>query len=200
MEEAPKARPSISQLSKTPSWVMLGFLLGALFVWRLPHRDAPLPARPVVLATPEPARPSEPPQISTIEAVFSEWSSYAVWDNDVTQVAMWNSAVGDFAECYEVRRVGDTYYFRTIPHLTNRVIRHGKALPPECPLRFTETEEQYREWRTEGRVERPAENLRPKMSVPRALPAMPTPSPSVSPLTTPAPDSDRPPLQMPEKK
>ena len=34
-EEDPKP-PSPSQLSKIPSWISLGFVLGALFVWALP--------------------------------------------------------------------------------------------------------------------------------------------------------------------
>lgn len=199
MDEAPKRRPSIAQLSKTPSWVMLGFLLGALFVWRLPRHEPPAP-RPIVVAPPEPARSIEPPQISTIEAVFSEWDTYAVWDNDVTQVAMWNAAVGDFAEFYEVRRIDGTYYFRTLTHLTNRVLRHGKQPPPECPLRFTETEEQYREWRTEGRVERPSEELRPKITVPRYSPPAPKPTGTVTPIAPPPVESFEEPANFGNKK
>jgi len=146
-----------AKLSKTPSWIMLGFILGALFVWMLP-RD-PEPA-----AAPEATRraaPAEPPRtalttLTTIEAVFEAWGQHAVWDNDLTEVALWNSATKSFSECYEVRRTRDAYYFRSIPKLTRLVIRHGKPLP-DSPLQFTETEEQYREWKENGRTERPAE-------------------------------------------
>lgn len=178
-EPKPKQRPSVSQLSKTPSWVMLGFILGAGFVMALPRRSAPPPARPITVTlqphdSPKPAAPT----LTTIEAVFSDWATYAVWSNDKTQVAMWNAATGEFSEFYEVRRVEGNYYFRSIARLTNREIRHGKPLPAECPLRFTETEEQYREWR-EQRYERPAEVPRPNVPVPRTNPQTPPPSAEV---------------------
>lgn len=174
--ERPKRPPSIAQLSKTPSWVMLGFILGALFIWALPTRVAP--PRPIMVAAPpETTRVIVPRPLTIIEAVFDKWSEYAVWDNDTTQVALWNSTADDFAEFYEIRRLDGGFYYRSIPALTNRIIRHGKAPPPECPLRFTETEEQYREWRQQGRFERPAENPRPSLSVERVAP--PTPQPSL---------------------
>ncbi|PTX92453.1 hypothetical protein [Opitutus sp. ER46] len=168
-------RPSVAQLSKTPSWVMLGFVLGALVVWALPRR-APAPApRPVVVAPPvaEPARPARPPEVpslTTIEAVFAEWSSGAVWDDNRTEVALWNAAVGDYVEFYEVRRIEGTFYFRSIPQLTGVPLRHGKPAPPECPLRFTETEAQYREWLEHGRRERPVERVRPTVVLPPPTP------------------------------
>lgn len=179
-EETPRRRPSIKQLSKTPSWVMLGFLLGVVFVWALPRREPAVRTVIVREAPPEKTRPDEPPLLTTVEAVFTDWDEYAVWDNNRTQVAMWNVAVGEFAEFYEVLRVEGTYYFRSIPRLTNRVIRHGKPPPPECPLRFTETEEQYQEWRQQGRYERPAEDYRP--SPPKRAPALPIPSAEAKPI------------------
>jgi hypothetical protein len=145
-----EARP---KLSMTPSWVMLGFVLGALFVVALPpSKEAPAP---VVAPRPaEPTRPSPPPQLSTIEAVFTAWGEHAVWDDEVTEVSLWDPEKNRFAEFYEVRRVGEKLYFRTIPRLTRRVINHGKPLPLACPLQFTETEERYREWLEHGRTER----------------------------------------------
>lgn len=147
---------------------MLGFIIGALFVWALPRPEPD--TRPIIVAhQPEQrVRTVEPRQLTTIEAVFDQWSQYAVWSNDITQVALWNSAVGDFAEYYEVLRADGTYYFRSLPHLTNRVIRHGTQPPSECPLLFTETAQQYEDWREHGRFERPAEEASPLPPVPSA--------------------------------
>jgi hypothetical protein len=125
--------------------------------------------------------------------VFEVWSSYAVWDNDVTQVALWNPELRAFAEFYEVRRIDGANYFRSLPRLTNRVIRHGKLPPPECPLEFTETEDQYREWREQGRFERPTEDLRPAIAVPQYTPpiSVPVPSATVKPISPPIPSVEK---------
>ena len=163
MDDEPKPEKryplSTSKMSKTPSWIMLGFLLGAVFVAALPPlRKSPAPREPAPMRSepPRPAASREPPLLTTIEAVFAEWGKHAVWSGDVTEVALWNIADKAFSEFYEVRRLGDGYYFRSIPRLTRRVITHGKPLP-ESPLQFTESEEQYREWLKYGRTERPAE-------------------------------------------
>ena len=112
-----------------------------------------------------------------IEAVFAEWQRHAVWSDDTTEVALWNIREKAFTDFYEVRRLGDALYFRTIPKLTRRVLTHGKPLP-ESPLQFTETEEQYQEWREHGRSERPAsQDLRPRI---QTTPIDPTITPSSS--------------------
>ena len=152
---------SRAKMSKTPSWVMLGFILGALFVVTLPplkkQPKAPAPEPVEKRAEPRPpAAPSEPPRLTTIEDVFAEWGRHAVWFDDTTEVALWSIERRAFTEFYEVKRVNGVYYFRTIPRLTRRVITHGKPLP-ESPLQFTETEEQYQEWLKYGRSERPVE-------------------------------------------
>jgi hypothetical protein len=179
-EEEPKPeRPypiSTAKMSKTPSWIMLGFLLGAAFVAFLPPLRKPAPREPVMLKAIEPARTTErrePPQLTTIEAVFAEWGRHAVWDDDVTEVALWNLKDKAYSDFYEVRRVGDAFYFRTIPQLTRRVVARGKPIP-ESPLLFTETEEHYREWQKYGRSERPAErdiSTRPRSFAPAPMPA-----------------------------
>ena len=168
---------SASKMSKTPSWIMLGFLLGAVFVAALPPmRKKSAPPEKTVLKSVEPPRPTaprEPPQLTTIEAVFEMWGKNAVWSDDVTEVALWNDRDKAYSDYYEVRRFGDVYYFRTIPHLTRRIIARGK---PESPLLFTETEEQYREWLTYGRAERAIERPapgRPKPSAPSIAPREP---------------------------
>jgi hypothetical protein len=185
-------RPRSVPLSKTPSWVMLGFVLGALFVLALPRSPAPAP-RPVVVAPPAISKPlAIEPQLTVIEAVFNAWGDHAVWDNDTTQVAMWNTGMDEFSDCYEARRVDGVLYFRTLPKLTRRIIRHGKPLPTNCPLQFTETEEQYREWHDEGRYERPPEPRR-VVDAPRYDRAAPVP-PAVDPVPAvvpPAPSSEK---------
>ncbi|HVU32548.1 MAG TPA: hypothetical protein VHE61_03885 [Opitutaceae bacterium] len=183
---SPPRRPSISQLSRTPSWVMLGFILGALFVWKLP-RPQPV-VRPIMMApAPAPPRTPEPPQLTTVEAVFEQWSKYAVWDDGQTQIAVWNPGMGDFTDLYDVRRIDGNYYFRSIPRLTHPILRHGKLPPAECPVRFTETEEQYLEWRNTGRFERPPDDGPPVMSVPRATAPVLVPSMEGSAVRPPAP-------------
>jgi hypothetical protein len=168
---------SKSKMSKTPSWIMLGFLLGAAFIAALP----PLRKRPA--APPETSvfkaaefakkrEPREPPQVTTIEAVFATWGKYAAWSDDITEVALWSDRDKDYSDFFEVRRYGSSYYFRTIPELTRRVISRGKPMP-ESPLLFTESEEQYREWRNYGRTERPVEReapARPTVSAPQVTP------------------------------
>lgn len=153
-------RPAQPKLSMTPSWVMLGFVMGALVVYALqPHEKKPAAPRAAPPAKPaQPAASAAPlprPRLTTIEAVFAEWGAFALWDNDTTEVALWNPDQRDFTDFHEVRRVDGTCYFRTIPRLTRRVVNRGKPLPESCPLQFTETEEHYREWLQHGRTERP---------------------------------------------
>ncbi|MEY3609032.1 MAG: hypothetical protein RLZZ447_1820 [Verrucomicrobiota bacterium] len=148
------------------SWGMTGFLLGAacVYAYLRPRPAETVPPPPASVADAPPAVP--PRRLSTVEAVFAEWGERATWTGNVTEIALWSSAAGAFAEFYEVRRIGGQLYFRSIPALTRRVIRRGKE-EPACPLLFTETEAEYREWLQHGRTERPAE----------ALPAQPfTPS------------------------
>ncbi len=152
MDETEEPRPvPRSRLSKTPSWIMLGFVLGALFVFSLPreNRDA-APASP--LPEPPPVR-VERPQLLEIEAVFADWGHYAVWKNDVTEVALWDTAKRSYSIFYEVLRNGDNVYFRTIPKLTRPVLTHG--VRAQSPLEFTETEESRREWLERGQSEAP---------------------------------------------
>lgn len=165
-DEPQKTYPlSPAKMSKTPSWVMLGFLLGAAFVWAF-KSEVPKPAAATTAATvTRQAAAAEPARvalttITTIEAVFAEWGHYAVWENDLSELALWNSETKRFSEFYEVRRTGDAYYFRSISKLTRLIIRHGKPLP-NSPLQFTETEAQYRDWLENGRQERPDERTLP---------------------------------------
>ena len=151
-DSADEARPpSTARPSMTPSWIMLGFALGALFVWSLPH-----PAKPAVPAAPVAAKPEAPPvlaapRLTAIEAVFEEWGRYAVWENDVTEVALWNSEAKAYTDCFEVLRVADRYYFRSISRLTRPVLTRG--IKENSPLQFTEPAAQREEWLRQVREE-----------------------------------------------
>ena len=140
-EPARSYPPSVSRLSKTPSWVMLGFVLGALFVWALPRVEQTVLAS---AAGPITTVKLERPATTEIEAVFAEWGRDAVWDNDLTEVALWDVEKRTYSICYEVLRSGEALYFRSIPRLTRPVLTHG--LHGSAPLLFTETEALRREW------------------------------------------------------
>lgn len=152
MAENDSRPPSPKYLSKTPSWVSLGFVLGALFVWALPARKpaAPDPApapvvKPVAVTT-------KRPTLTEIEAVFALYGGSAVWSNDITEVALWDTETESFSRCYEVTRAGEHFYFRSIDRLTRPVLTHG--VKGDGPLVFTETEEQRQEWLQEKGKER----------------------------------------------
>ena len=148
MDESAKVYPpSASRLSKTPSWVTLGFVLGAFFVWALPHAEKPAvpPSGPSVTVQ------LQRPKLTEIEAVFAEWGRFAVWENDLTEIALWDVDKKSYSICYEVLRSGEALYFRSIPYLTRPVLNHGVADP--MPLQFTETEVMRREWLEHGRFE-----------------------------------------------
>lgn len=180
---------SPARMSKTPSWVMLGFVLGAATVATLPPLKKTKPPVSAVNSTtsadasrtePKPAAPREPQPLTTIEAVFADWAKHAVWEYDTTEVALWNPETKGFTEFFEVLRSGGNYYFRSIPTLTRRVITHGKPLP-ESPLLFTETEEQYQEWKQHGRRERPVSDYRPPSVPPPPRTTPPTVAPRLEP-------------------
>ncbi len=187
--------PSRAELSKTPSWIMVGFILGVLAVWGF-RRDDPAPppaaAAPEVKATPAPAEPAKSvtslenrPSLAVIEAVFAQWGDYALWEDDRTEVALWNSVTADFTDFIEVSRMAGVYYFRSIPRLT-RPFTDAKP-PRESPLRFTEPIAQRRA-RLEGR-------LSPQAPAPTGptgpwkgpAPAV-SPSVEIMPLTPPPPE------------
>lgn len=129
--------PSVSKLSKTPSWIMLGFVLGALFVLTLPRKSSAPVAPPRVE---RPAAPVAPTPLTVehaiyFESIFAELGQSAIWQDDVTEVAFWNSERRDFSDCFEVLRMGDKFYFRSIPRLTRPVPTEGVG--PDSPFRFT---------------------------------------------------------------
>lgn len=158
-EPAEPHPPSVAKLSKTPSWVMLGFLLGVVFVLLLPRKPAPPSAVP---PAPPAAVKSSPPSVARalfFEAVFAEWSRYAAWENDVTEVAFWNAETRSFSDRFEVIRSGDRFYFRSVAVFTRPVLTHG--VPENSPLQFTETPAMREEWLRESSAERVRSFLAP---------------------------------------
>jgi len=135
----PKPKPSL-----TPSWVMLGFMIGALFVWALPKRDSTATSAPLEQAQ---VAVQTPPRFTTIEAVFAEWGHYAVWHQDRTEIALWNSATNTYSDCYEVLRNDEVFFFRSITRLNRPLLTHGEQANLEsCPLQFTEINAQRSAW------------------------------------------------------
>jgi hypothetical protein len=149
-EEAPAPHAKPSQI---PSWVTLGFVLGALFVLAWPRRSADVAdARPVADAAPPKAPAAAPaPRMATIDAVFQAWGGGAVWSDGTTEVALWSPETKSYSECYEVVKFDGEYYYRPIPALTRPILTHG--ILENSPLEFTETELQRQEWLGEVRKE-----------------------------------------------
>jgi hypothetical protein len=156
MDDENPSEPVQRKPSQVPSWVTLGFVLGALFVLALPRRaglePSPKPAREA--ASDRPSKPAAAPRVTTIEAVFAAWDKYAVWSNDTTEVALWSPDTMSYSECYEVLKTANGYYFRSIAKLSRPILTHGVV--EESPLQFTETARQRQEWM--GEVDR--ENLK----------------------------------------
>jgi len=134
------------KLSKTPSWIMVGFIAGALFAYGVRQQIShQVETKPIGQTTPAPV-PAEAPHSSAalkdhasllaIENIFAQYQEHAVWHNDLTEVALWNAETGKYSELFEIMRSGEYFYFRTIPHLTRAVIRQN--VDPNAPLKFTE--------------------------------------------------------------
>lgn len=135
MGELEEERPvSPARLSKTPSWITLGFVLGALFVLALPSRDEKPAGGPPPAPEPSPVR-LERPALTEIEAVFADWGESAIWQNDVTEVALWDTARRSYSLFYEVVRHEGAHYFRSIPRLTRPILTEG--VPTNTPLQYT---------------------------------------------------------------
>jgi len=148
MDELAEPRPPpVSKLSKTPSWIMLGFVLGALFIWSLERSPDTTPLAPAVIEPEKPTAPVAPlppPRLSDVEAVFAMWGGGAIWENDITEVALWTPETKRYSDFFEVIRSGENLYFRSIPRLTRRILDHGVKV--NSPLQLTETEAHHQEW------------------------------------------------------
>ncbi len=135
------------KLSKTPSWIMVGFVLGCVFAYAADRElekrraPAPAPAEKTVAAAPVPP----PLQTSAmrlsqneVDAIFRQFAEGAVWENDITEVAVWNPEVKKFSDLVEVMRSGGYFYYRPILQLTRPLISVDPA--PGVLLLFTEPE------------------------------------------------------------
>ena len=137
-----RSEPAKEKPSQVPSWVTLGFMLGALFVLALPRRGArragtaPMESEPAS----KPPAPRAAPTITTIEAVFAAWEKYAVWSNGTTEVALWSPETKSFSEFYEVARVGETPISGPSRALRGRP--HPWRADGIARLQFTETARQ----------------------------------------------------------
>jgi hypothetical protein len=129
--------PPPAKMSMTPSWVMLGFVLGAFFVWALPEPEKKPPTSPApVERAPEQTMPiARLPRLTDVEAVFAQWDRYAIWESDVTEIAYWNEDTRSFSNFFEVLRMGDRLFFRSIPKLTRPLIKRG--VEAHSPFLFT---------------------------------------------------------------
>jgi hypothetical protein len=150
--QAPNRKPSTA-----PSWVMLGFALGALVTctYRGGERetagiDRTEPAAVVVEPVEPPPNPAtevneyaypDRPSFNIVEALFDEFRHYAFWEDDRTEIALWNTRTLSFNDCFEVLRTDQGLYFRPIPELT-RLPLEGYG-PENSPILFTESAGQW---------------------------------------------------------
>ena len=135
------------ELSKVPSWILLGFLIGAAFVFLL-RREYIFGGDPAPTTFVEPIPPPAPaasptsltalegePSLSAIEAIWMAWGEHAVWIGELSEVAMWNTQNLAFSDYVEVTRRGESYFFRSIPKLTRPIVDRGLGI--RAPIQFT---------------------------------------------------------------
>ena len=159
---------------------MLGFVLGAFFVWALPEsKKMPPPPAPVERAAEPMMQAPRLPRLTEVEAVFAQWDRYAIWENDVTEVAYWNDETRSFSNFFEVLRSGDRLFFRSIPKLTRPVVRRG--VEAHSPLLFTGVAEVL-----PPMSERAAPTPMPDQPAERPMPPKIV-APAQSPMATPPP-------------
>lgn len=176
-----------------PLWLTLGFAMGLGFGWVAFKSDAakaPLAAEQAK-AVEKPAVAAETSHdagtLAGAEQTFQRWGGYAVWEDDATEIAVWNPRRKRFGDFYEVRRVHGQFYFRTIPRLSRPIIDHG--LRGRLPIVFTETQADHDEFHRQhpgyDPASEPIVDLPPRMPEPfaRSVPEYPTPEPPTPSLT-----------------
>lgn len=139
-------------LSQVPSWIMLGFVVGVVTMWLFRSPPTPPPA-PDDSSAPVAAEPAEPPSnpialeesasLVIVEALWEEHRHWAFWNEDKTQIAVWNSSTLGFTDRFEVIRTAEADYFRSITAFS-RLTLPGWG-PENSPILFTETAEQRAE-------------------------------------------------------
>ena len=129
-----------------PYVLTAGFLLGIGFGW-LFFRPSPHTATEPAAVVATEAKPATKPVASArpaagslveVERFFLHWGGYAVWENDVTEIALWNEASQRYDRFYEIVRTGGQFYFRTLSRLRRPLRDHGARC--HSPIWFTETQ------------------------------------------------------------
>jgi hypothetical protein len=135
------------KLSKTPSWIMVGFVLGCVSAYVADHeiekRRAQPPVEPPVIVNPPDSAPAVPTSAmrlsqNEVDAIFRQFAERAVWENDITEVAVWNPVMQKFTDLVEVMRSGEYFYYRPIQRLTRPLISNEPE--PGVLVLFTEPE------------------------------------------------------------
>lgn len=129
--------------SLAPLWLTVGFGAGLAFGWaafrgEAPRAvDAPVAPNASSAATPDCTEiPGNAGTLRAIERTFERWGGYAVWENDITEIAAWDARRKRHSDFYEVRRHEGRFYFRSLAALTRPIIDHGVSAT--LPVAFTE--------------------------------------------------------------
>jgi hypothetical protein len=206
-------QPSREKLSKVPSWIMLGVVLGGIGFYGVqsffdeqrgkkqrqkapPAASTPAlpPARDASGGKPSATAKNDPHMsLFAIDAVFRAHGASAVWEHDLTEIVLWNPATQSYSTGVEVLRNGDTYYYRLLDRLTRPVLTEG--VDPNAPIRLTEPAS-YQERRRQQRQD----TWRSRPPAPSLL--LPATPPTIIPTTTiaiPAPASAPNPNDVVEK-
>ena len=166
-------------LSQAPSWVIVGFVAGILVMLGFRGGDeepeaAPPPPAPeptaheIMAEEPQVTSESDAPSLEIVEALFSAHQEFAFWNEDRTEIAVWNSHTLSFSDHFEVVRHDDGWYFRPILRFTRLPIEgYG---PPNSPILFTETAEERNKRIYAARGEKPPE---PELPAPVRLNRLP---------------------------
>ncbi len=155
--------------NRAPAWMTLGFALGLGFagiylrtkstvtVPEVPAAPTVLPNAPGRPMQVVPNLPHDATTLGEVELQFRTWGGYAIWQNNVTQFALWNASTDSYGDFYEVRRSSRLYYFRTLPREDWPLIDHGEVV--RCPLWFAETREMHDTYYREHPDEKPGTPL-----------------------------------------
>ena len=150
MSDATPMKPE--KPSQVPSWIMVGFVIGVLTMWAFqsgsksgesPPENSTEPSPTALELTadePNPTTIEGRPSLEVVEALFEEFSAYAFWSDERTEIAVWNGKTLSFSDYFEVLRGDQGWYFRSIPRFS-RLPLEGYG-PENSPILFTETAEQ----------------------------------------------------------
>ncbi len=148
MSDQSEAKPGREQLSQAPSWMLIGFIAGCIVAhWAIRYYDknfaSPKPAEATRVAPPteeevQAKAAKNRPDLWLVEALFEQRAPEVVWQDNLTEIVLWNAATNDFKDGIEVLRRGDKFFYRTIDKLTRVPINQG--IPADATLVLTEPE------------------------------------------------------------